>query len=98
VFFSRWCNFNLTYLTFKGLKKNNLQNNLFQVYEEAEEPTPEEIPEEPPSIEEEEIVEEEEEEEEVLPPRGTATLMSWTSQNLGAQNCLALIFSHILSC
>lgn len=59
-----------------------MQNNLFQVYEEAEEPTPEEIPEEPPSIEEEEVVEEEEEE--VPPPRGTATLMSSAFQSLGA--------------
>lgn len=60
-----------------------MQNNLFQVYEEAEEPTPEETPEEPPSIEEEEIVEEEEEEE-VPPPRGTAALMSSAFQSLGA--------------
>lgn len=39
------------------------------MYEEPEEPTPEEIPEEPPSIEEVE---------EVVPPRGTAAFMGWT--------------------
>lgn len=49
--------------------KNNLQsNNLFKVYEEPEEPIPEEeIPEEPPVIEEVE---------EVAPPKGTATFLS----------------------
>lgn len=56
------------------------------MYEEVEEPTPEEIPEEP-IIEEEEVVEEEEEEEVVVvPPRGTATSMSWLFQTLAASN------------
>lgn len=50
--------------------KNNLQsNNLFKVFEEPEEPIPEEeIPEEPPIVEEVE---------EVAPPRGTADFMDW---------------------
>lgn len=65
------------------------------MYEEAEEPIPEEIPEEPPSIEEEEVVEEEEVEEEeeevvVVPPRGTTTFMSWTFQTLMASNLRAV--------
>lgn len=49
--------------------KNNLQsNNVFKVYEEPEEPIPEEeIPEEPPVIE---VVEE------VAPPKGTAAFLS----------------------
>lgn len=59
--------------------KNNLQNNhLFKVFEEPEEPIPEEeIPEEPPRIEEVE---------EVAPPRGTAAFMSWTFKMSGIPN------------
>lgn len=48
------------------------------MYEEPEEPIPEEeIPEEPPSIEEVE---------EVTPPRGTASLGSWTFKIYGVPN------------
>lgn len=56
-------------------QKNNLQNNnLFKVFEEPEEPIPEEeIPEEAPIVEE---VEEE------APPRGTADFMDWTFRSL----------------
>lgn len=46
------------------------------MFEEPEEPIPEEeIPEEPPTIEEEV--------EEVAPPRGTVAFMSWTFKILG---------------
>lgn len=48
------------------------------MYEEPEEPIPEEeIPEEPPSIEEVE---------EVAPPRGTAAFRSWTFKIYGGPN------------
>lgn len=48
------------------------------MYEEPEEPIPEEeIPEEPPSIEEVE---------EVVPPRGTAAFMGWTFKRHSVPN------------
>ena len=55
----------------KWIIKNNLQNNnLFKVFEEPEEPIPEEeVPEELPIVEEVE---------EVAPPTGTADFMDWT--------------------
>lgn len=73
------------------------------MYEEAEEPIPEEIPEEPPSVEEEVVVEEEEVEEEeeevVVSPRGTTAFMSWTFQTLIASSLRAvnvIIIRHML--
>lgn len=74
------------------------------MYEEAEEPIPEEIPEEPPSVEEEEVAEEEEVEEEeeevaVVAPRGTTAFMSCTFQTLIASNLRAvnvIIIRHML--
>lgn len=55
------------------------------MFEEPEEPVPEEeIPEEPPSIEEEPPSIEEIEE--VAPPRGTTAFMSWTFKIHGVQS------------